>query len=89
MKLLTSVDDMILSQDISFGLIASLGFYNCLMVSINLGEDRRLEELYLEFIEGLLMCVSTSKGNILCPVYEWACLSTTVDNKLTIVISKA
>ena len=41
MKLLASVDDMVLRQDTSDCLIASISFHNCLKGSIKLGEDGR------------------------------------------------
>ena len=39
MKLLASIDDMVLRQDTSNCLIASFGFHNYLKGSIELGED--------------------------------------------------
>ena len=39
MKLLTSVDDMVLRQDTSNCLIASISFHDCLKGSIKLGKD--------------------------------------------------
>ena len=40
MKLLAFVDDLVLRQDTSNCLIASISFHNCLKRSIKLGEDR-------------------------------------------------
>ena len=39
MKLLVLVDDMILRQDTSNGLITGIGFHNCVKVSIELDDD--------------------------------------------------
>ena len=44
MKLLASVDDMILRQDTSSRLLASIGFHNCLMCFIKLSENGSWEE---------------------------------------------
>ena len=39
MKLLASVDDVVLRQDTSNSLIASISFHDCLKGSIELGEE--------------------------------------------------
>ena len=39
MKLLASVDDIVLRQDTSYCLIANISFYDCIKGSMQLGED--------------------------------------------------
>ena len=39
MKLLVSVDNVILREDTSNGLITSIGFHDCLESSVELGKD--------------------------------------------------
>ena len=66
MMLFASVDNVVLRQDTSNCLIARVGFYDCLEESIELCEERSGEESCSEFVEGLLLCMSPSEGNILC-----------------------
>ena len=65
-KLLASVDDMVLRQDTSNCLIASIGFHNCVKDSIELGEDGGLEESCSELVEVLLLGMSPNEENIFC-----------------------
>ena len=67
-KLFTSVDNVVLRQDTSNCLIASISFHKCLEGSIELGKDVILEQSCSKFIKGLLLCMSRSKGNIFCQV---------------------
>ena len=89
MKLFASVDDVVLRQDTSNCLIARISFHDCLESSIKLSEDGSREESCLELVEGLLLCMSTSEGNIFCQVDKGVCLSTVVNDKLTVIICKA
>ena len=66
MKLLASVHDMVLRQDASNCLIASLSFHDCFEGSIELGEDGSGEESCSEFVVRLLLCMFTGEGNIFC-----------------------
>ena len=43
----------------------------------------------MQYVEGLLVCVSISKENIFCQVDKRVCFSTIVDNQLIVVVSKA
>ena len=89
MKLFASVDDMVLRQDTSNCLISSVGFSDCLEGSIELCEHGSGEESCLEFVEGLLLSMSTSEGNIFCQVDKRTCFSTVIDDESTVVVSKA
>ena len=89
MKLLRFVDELVLRQDTSNCLIANIGFHNCLQGSIELSEDGRGVESCLDFIAGLLLCMSTSEGDNLCQVDDGLCISTIVHDKSTVIISKA
>ena len=89
MKLFILIDDVVLSQDASNCLIASIIFYDCYKGSIKLGEDRSCQECYFKVVKGLLLCMSTSNRNIFCQVDQIVCLSTVIDNQLMVIISKA
>ena len=66
MKLFASVDRVVLKQETSNGLVASIAFYNCLEVSVELGEDGSRQESCLQFITALWLYMSPSEGNIFC-----------------------
>ena len=65
-----------------------MSFHDCLEISIELGEDGSCKESSYEFVEALLLCMSTSEENISCQVNKRACLSTIVDDKSTVVVGK-
>ena len=89
MKLVASIDDMVLRQDTSDCLIASISFHDCHKGSIELGEDGSGDECCSEFVEGLLLCMSPSEGNIFCQVDKGACFRTVIDDESTVIVSKA
>lgn len=57
-KLLCSIDDVILAQDTSYCLVMVISFYNCVQGSMELGEDGSVHELLIEVLEGLLLLVA-------------------------------
>ena len=64
MKLFASADDMVLRQDTSNCLIASVSFHDCLKGSIEMCENGSGEESFLEFGKVLVLCMSPSEGDI-------------------------
>ena len=67
-KMLASIDDVILRQDPSNCLIASSWLNDCVEHSIKVGDDGSREELWSQVVAGLLLCMSLCEWNILCPV---------------------
>ena len=86
-KLLYSVDVMVLRQDTGYCLVAGINFHDCLQVSVELGEDGSGEESFSKFVEGLLLLISTSEGNIFGQVDYSVCLSTIIGYESTVVVS--
>ena len=88
MKLLASVDDMVLRQYTSNSLVASITIHKCLEGSIEFGEDGSWEKSCLDFVKGLLLCIFLREWNIFYQVDKGACLGTAVNDKSSVIISK-
>jgi len=49
-KLLSSINDMVLRQDAHYMLIAGIGFHYCLEGSVELYHNRCRDELFVQFV---------------------------------------
>ena len=88
-KLLYSVGLMVLRQDAGYCLVTGISFHDCLEVSVEFSEDGSGEESLSKFVEGLLLLISPSKGNIFGQVDQRSCLSTIIGDESTVGVSKA
>ena len=88
-KLLASIDDVVLRQDTSNCMITKIRFHYCLMDSVELGKDGSCKKSCSEFYEGLLLSMSPSEMNIFYLLEQWLCLSTVVDNESSVIVCKA
>ena len=89
MKVLASVDNVVLGQDASKCLIPRISVHHCLDGSVELGEEVSRNESCLEFVEGLLLCMSLSEGKICCQVDQRLCHSPILSNESTVIVRKA
>ena len=87
-KLLTSIDNIVLKHDTSYCLIASISFHGSLEGPIELGEDGSGAESYLEFVEALLFYMSSSEWNNFCQLDEGLYFSTAIHHKYIVIVSK-
>ena len=83
------IANVVLEHYISNWLIAEFNLRYSLKSSIEMGKARSCEEVYSQFIEDLLLCISTSELNIFCHVDKRLGLGTLVDNELMVIITKA
>ena len=88
-KLLCSIDLVVLKQDAGYCLVAGISFHDCLEVSVVLVEDGSGEELFSKFVKVLLLLISPSERDIFGQVDHGSCFGTPVVNKSTVVIWKA
>ena len=63
--LLCPVNLVVMRNDAGYCLVAPIGFHDCLEVSIELDEDGRGVEFFLNCVKGLLLLLSLSEGHIL------------------------
>ena len=88
-KLLCSIDIVVLRQETYDSLIAGIGFPDSCKGMSKLSEDKGALESSSYLVQGLLFLMSPTGWYIFGEVDEGACLRTVVRNKSTVVVSKA
>ena len=89
MKVFPFIDDMVLRQDTSNCLCASISLQSCFKSLIKFANDWWLVDSCLKFVKGLLVYISACEENIFFQFDKRVWLSTVVNDKLTVIVSIA